>query len=84
MWLSLGCYEYSSTQDQEIGHLCYVLMWIGAANLSLAYNHPTQRLKLQRIEGRLMVLLGSTAITSAVVSSFPRIMTNQTTVTFYR
>ena len=63
VWLSLGCYEYSSTQDQEIGHLCYVLMWIGVANLSLAYNHPTQRLKLQRIEGRLMVLLGSTAIT---------------------
>jgi hypothetical protein len=57
-WSTLNCYDSPGFVGYEIGHLVPASMWIGTGAVALCFRRAAAQLDLQRMEGRLMVVLG--------------------------
>ena len=58
VWSTLNCYESPGFVGYEIGHLIPASMWIGTGAAALCFRRAAAQFDLQRMEGRLMLILG--------------------------
>ena len=68
VWSTLNCYDSPGFIGYEIGHLIPASMWIGTGAAALCFRRPAAQFDLQRMEGRLMLLLGGLFLTEITMA----------------
>jgi len=68
VWATLNCFDSPGFIGYEIGHLIPASMWIGTGALALLFRRASAQLDLQRLEGRLMLILGGVFLLEITVA----------------